>query len=190
MEELVRFYGYDPSDLWGIRGYLLPLRQRDSLVVDGNVLLVGDAAGLLDPLTAEGIYAAIWSGRAAAHQIAEYLDEQVPDLDGYRRELERVLIPELRISRQLHDIFHLWPGLIVGVERRTSILWKVMVNLLEGEANYLAVTRELGRIWPVVEFLSDLVRVTPPLRKVSGLRDPLPPERFFGGSAHHPSPHL
>jgi flavin-dependent dehydrogenase len=37
----------------------------------GRVLLVGDAAGLVDPLTGEGIHSAIVSGQAAAAAILE-----------------------------------------------------------------------------------------------------------------------
>jgi geranylgeranyl reductase family protein len=43
----------------------------------GRILLTGDAAGLVDPLTGEGIHSAIISGQAAAAAILETLD---PDL--------------------------------------------------------------------------------------------------------------
>lgn len=48
--------------------YRLPLKQRDSLI-HGNVLFVGDAAGLVMPLSYEGIYYAMYSGRMAAEAI-------------------------------------------------------------------------------------------------------------------------
>ena len=185
LEQLVRFYGFDPSKMWGVQGYHLPLRQNGSPLVDGNVVLVGDAAGLVDPLTGEGIHAGISSGRAAAGQIAAHLRGESPDLDGYRRELEGELLPELSVSRQLHDVFHLWPGLFLGIDRRSSILWRTVVPLLRGEITYLGTKRRLGALWSVVEFISDLVRVAPPLRRVSGLRDPAPPERFFRRRAQH-----
>jgi flavin-dependent dehydrogenase len=38
-----------------------------------NVLLVGDAAGLVSPLTAGGIHTALESGWRAGHAIADYL---------------------------------------------------------------------------------------------------------------------
>ena len=190
LDHLVRSYGFDPAKLWGVRAYHLPVRQPGSPLVDGNVVLVGDAAGLLDPLTGEGIFAAMWSGRTASREITAYLGEQAPDLDGYRRETERGLLPELRVSRQLHDIFHLWPGLFMGIDRRTSILWTAMAPLMRGELTYLTVLRKLGAFRPVVEFISDLVRVAPPLRRIAGLRDPLPPERFFRRGTHHLTPNL
>ena len=188
LDRLVRFYGYDPADLWGLRGYHLPVRQPGSALVDGNTILVGDAAGLLDPLTAEGIHAAFWSGRAAAEQLAAYLGGEVPDLDGYRREVARGLLPELNVSHRFHDIFHLWPGLFVGIDRRTSIFWRVVDTVLCGGNTYVGLRRKLGILWPVVEFVSDLVRVVPPLRRLAGMRERVPPERFF--RRHHPTPQL
>lgn len=190
LDELVRFYGFDPAGIWGRRGFHLPLRQPGSPLVDGNVLLVGDAAGLLDPLTGEGIFASILSGRIAAEQITSYLEGEAPDLDGYRRGLELELLPELHVSRQFHDVFHLWPGLFLGIERRTSMLMGAMGHLLRGEMTYLTVKRRLGPAWPVLEFVADLVRVAPLLRRVSGLRDPAPPERYFRRRAQHQTPLL
>jgi flavin-dependent dehydrogenase len=183
----VRSYGFDPAEIWGLRGFHLPLRQPGSPLADGNVLLVGDAAGLLDPLTGEGISAGIQSGRIAAEQIAAFLSGEAPDLEGYRRGLEQELLPELRVSRQIHDVYHLWPSLFVGIERRTSMLWGALARLFRGDLTYLAVKGKLGHAWPVVELLADLVRVAPPLRRMSGLRDPAPPERYFRrGAQRHP----
>ena len=183
LDELVRFYGFEPADLWGLRGYHLPLRQPKSPLVDGNVLLVGDAAGLLDPFTGEGIYAALWSGRTAAKHLAAYLGEETHDLDGYRREVERELLPDLRASRQFHDLFHMWPGLYIGVERLTSILWKITCGVLRGEQTYVGVMQNHPMLATIVDFVSDLVRVTPFLQRIAGLREPAPPQRFFIGKA-------
>lgn len=179
LHQLVEFYGFDPADLWGVRGHHLPIRSKGSQLVDGNVLLVGDAAGALDPLTAEGIYGAIWTGQAAAEHLSQYLDGKTSNLDGYRKQVERQLLPELTIGRQFHDIFYLWPSLFVVLEERTSILWREVERLLRGEDTYVTVARRLGRIWPALEFVSDSARVLPPLRRMSGLPPSFPPERFF-----------
>jgi len=185
LNELVEFYGFDPADLWGVRGHHLPIHRRGSPFVDGNVVLVGDAAGVLDPLTAEGIYGALWTGQAAAANIAEHLDGKTANLDGYRKQVERQLLPELTVGRQFHDVFHLWPGFFIGIERRTSIPWRAMERMVRGESTYVTVARRLGWMWPIMEFISDAVRVFPPLRRMSGLPDPVPPERFLRRRAEH-----
>ncbi|MGD9894614.1 MAG: geranylgeranyl reductase family protein, partial [Dehalococcoidia bacterium] len=65
LDRVTRHYGFSPNQLSGLRGHHLPVRRRGSRIVSGRVALVGDAAGLVDPLSGEGIYAAIASGRAA-----------------------------------------------------------------------------------------------------------------------------
>lgn len=50
---------------------LAPLEVRARRVFDDRVLLVGDAAGFLDPLTGEGMYGAIVSGRIAGALAAD-----------------------------------------------------------------------------------------------------------------------
>jgi len=185
LTELVHFYGFDHSDMWGMRGHHLPIRRSGSPLVDGNVVLVGDAAGLLDPMSGEGIFAAIWSGGAAARHLKAYLSGEAPDLDGYRQEVERDLIPDLLVSRRFHDLFHLTPGIYIGLERRTSIIWQLACRIMLGEQTYTGVMQMHPKIATVVEFLSDLVRVTPFLQRLSGQRDPAPPQRFFQRTAQH-----
>ena len=179
LNRLVEYYGFNPTNLWGVRGHHLPIRSKGSKLVDGNTLLVGDAAGVIDPLTAEGIYGAVCTGKIAAASVEDYLAGKASGLDGYRKQVERQLRPELTVARQLHDIFHLCPSLFVGIERTTSILWPALECMLQGRSTYVTLTRDLGRIWPLLEFLSDSIRVFPPLRRIAGLPDLVPPERFF-----------
>ena len=179
LDGLIRYYGFDPKDVWGLRGHHLPMRRRDSTLADGNVLLVGDAAGLVDPVTDEGIYSSIWSGRAAARHLSEYVAGEVADLAGYSREVECDLAPDLVASRQFHDLLHLSPTLYLWVERHTSIIWRLTCRILRGEQTYAGVMGKHTFIAFVIGFVSDLISVTPVLRRMAGLRDASPPERFF-----------
>ena len=53
-------------------GHPLPCFSDDKQKISyGNVLLAGDAGHLMDPLTGEGIYYAIRSGRLAAEAIVQ-----------------------------------------------------------------------------------------------------------------------
>ena len=59
--------GVEPE---GLRAHRLPLSTGRPRLVDGRVLLTGDAASLINPLTGEGIFYAVLSGAlagAAAH---------------------------------------------------------------------------------------------------------------------------
>ena len=184
LKQLVRYYGYDPAEMWGVRGHHLPLLQSTRPLVDGNMLLVGDTGGLLDPITGEGIYAAIWSGQIAAKHLALYVAGEVPSLVPYRLQVERELLPDLQVSRQFHDVFHLSPRFYMAVERRTSIIWKMACRVLLGQETYAGVMAQHRAVATLLDLVSDLVRVSPRLQRIAGLRDPAPPQRFFLHGAH------
>ncbi len=56
------------------RGHQLPLSSARWVPARGRVLLAGDAAGLINPLTGEGIYYAVLTGLLAGRAAAESLD--------------------------------------------------------------------------------------------------------------------
>ena len=56
----------DPATLEDVRGHRLPMREPGAPAARGRVLLVGDAAGLVDPLSGDGMYEAFVSARLAA----------------------------------------------------------------------------------------------------------------------------
>ena len=68
-EKCLRALSIEPAAIQR-HGFVIPLAPRDSTLAKGRVLLTGDAAGLADPVTAEGITSAIQSGQMAADAIA------------------------------------------------------------------------------------------------------------------------
>jgi len=76
----------------------------------GNVLLLGDACGLADPLLGEGIYYAHKSAQLAAEAVIQSYHEPPEALKGYARHLNRVIISELRYARIGRQIIFSLPG--------------------------------------------------------------------------------
>ncbi|WP_426243317.1 NAD(P)/FAD-dependent oxidoreductase [Nocardioides sp. LHG3406-4] len=68
------------------RAHHLPLSGwgRGAGQPDGPVLLVGDAAGLVNPMTGEGIYYAVATGAAAGRVAADAVSDGAPDRAGAR----------------------------------------------------------------------------------------------------------
>ncbi|MCH8063106.1 MAG: geranylgeranyl reductase family protein [Chloroflexi bacterium] len=182
---LVRYYGFEPADIWGLRGHHMPVRLPGSALMDGNILLVGDAAGLLDPFTGEGIHSAIWSGQAAARAISAYIASKSDNLEEYRTDVEEGLGLDLKVSRQYQDLFHLTPRFYMWVAKNTSVLWGLTCRLMRGDQTYCGVMKNHRKLETAVELISDLVRVTPFLQRRSGMKEPGPPQRFFLSGAHH-----
>jgi geranylgeranyl reductase family protein len=173
-----RASGFDPGALWGIRGHHLPIRKPDAPLVAGNVALVGDAAGFVDPFTGEGMRAAVWSGRAAVDAVADYLAGRAADLRGYARAAESGLLSDMAVSRQLQDLFHLTPALYVAVARWLPGVWPRGFRLLQGDLSYTRIKHRIGPGRHAIDLLSDLIRTTPFLQRRAGIEDPYQPERF------------
>jgi geranylgeranyl reductase family protein len=79
-------------------GYVIPTRRANGPLARGRLLAVGDAAGLADPLTAEGISFAALSGRLAARALVRGGLDQARTRDRYERAVARHILPELRAA--------------------------------------------------------------------------------------------
>ena len=69
LERLADAHGISVAALTDVKGHRLPMRPLGSSPAAGRVLLVGDAAGLVDPLSGDGMYEAFVSARLAAEAI-------------------------------------------------------------------------------------------------------------------------
>ena len=70
LARLARTYDVDPAAITDVRGHRLPMRRVGASTPAGeHVVLVGDAAGLVDPLSGDGMYEAFTSARLAAEAI-------------------------------------------------------------------------------------------------------------------------
>jgi hypothetical protein len=88
----------------------------------GRVLLVGDAAGLVNPLQGEGIAQAMTSGRAAARAIVERPSGAAA---AYRRHLAHDHLPYQRVTAAGH-------AALVGRPRAVSVVGRVVTSPLVG----------------------------------------------------------
>jgi flavin-dependent dehydrogenase len=105
INQILAKYGFNPNNkaLWK-DGCLIP-RLHEALITGsfspakGNILLIGDAAGLLFPITFEGIGTALKSGILAADSIARSVKEGREAAGIYLQELKSIL----QTIRSLHS---------------------------------------------------------------------------------------
>jgi flavin-dependent dehydrogenase len=107
-------------------------------------LLLGDAAGLTDPLTGEGIYNAIQSAQLAAPVVENSLLGSGGGLRDYQQIVERKIMPELRIARTLSGNFVRFPRLAFGMFNQSEGVWRAIASLTLGEIDYAAVKGKVG----------------------------------------------
>jgi geranylgeranyl reductase family protein len=96
--ELCELHGLDAGALDGLRGYRLPMRYEKAVLACGRGLLVGDAAGLVDPFSGDGMYEAFRSARLAATAVLELLAGKRQSLVGYSAEVARALDPMTAVA--------------------------------------------------------------------------------------------
>jgi geranylgeranyl reductase family protein len=133
-------------------GYFVTLGARADGVARGRVLLSGDAAGLADPVTGEGISAAIESGTLAAHAIVGG-GEPARVGERYDRSL-RGLRREVKIGRALARLTYERPWMRRWVfGRHGQKVVEGMIDVLTGDRTYAS---QLGRAktWAFVLGLS------------------------------------
>ena len=115
-------------------GHLTHCRTADAPLRKGRVIVVGDAAGLLEPWTREGISYALrsgsWAGAAAA----------AGDLAGYERQVTAELTPEMTAGRRLLRVFAKHPALVHRA-MATPLGWRAFESFCRGELSMAAVVK-------------------------------------------------
>ena len=124
-------------------GHLTRCRTPDSPVGLGRVLLAGDAAGLLEPWTREGISFAVRSGAAAGRFSASAARTGDDDgaLDGYRGWVEAALVPEIAAGRELLAAFVARPALVHTLMTRTAPGWAAFRRVCLGATSTTTLDR-------------------------------------------------
>lgn len=118
VEEYLRAIGLAPRSVER-HGYVIPVRPRAAPLARERVLLVGDAAGLADPITAEGISLAARSGWLAAEAITGAGPEPGRVRAAYAAGL-RPLLAELRLARVLARVLYDYPRVRTWMFRRVG----------------------------------------------------------------------
>ena len=152
LARLRHHYGLDANAMVNLRGHHLPTRTGDRPITAGRVLLTGDAAGLVDPMSGEGIYAAFVSGRLAADAVRTFLDNKDPDLFPYEAAVERELMREIRAAGVLRDAYHYTPKPCYWALERSEALRRSMCQLITGEKTYEGFMRQLGPLSRLLAF--------------------------------------
>ena len=151
-------YGIELRQLSDVRGHRLPMRRPATVLARGRALVIGDAAGALDPVSGDGIYEALVTARLAAEQTVELLQGKATSLDPYaaavHRELDQLASAgwgaKIALDRYPHAVFALM---------RLPVTWHVIEKLMLGEVAHPGEARGAGRrVMKLIEALARLAR--------------------------------
>ena len=143
-EQYLDKLGLANAEIETVQGHPIRYRRSTSEPVAGaSTLLVGDAAGLADEFTAEGIAYAVHSAQLAADAILEDGDAARTYTAAVNREIQ----PELNAARTISRLYYwcvtTWPWLALTVSNWVNYLWRAFFRVMRGESTYAA---ELSRL--------------------------------------------
>ncbi|MDH5525741.1 MAG: NAD(P)/FAD-dependent oxidoreductase [Nitrospirota bacterium] len=90
-------------------GHRIPVHPGKGPFAAHGILLTGDAAGFAEPVTGEGISAALESGHLAARSILAAQGDPTGAMRRYVADIEGTILPELAAARRLAWLLYAWP---------------------------------------------------------------------------------
>jgi len=132
-----------------LQPYAWPIPSVGSRMSEGDRsagpgwMLLGDAAGLVDPLTREGIYYALLSGQWAAEALTSCSSADAPR--AYQDRLDSAIRPELARAATLSGMFFTpwFSSLMVEALGHSDAIGRVFADLVAGRQTYQGLRRRL-----------------------------------------------
>lgn len=140
LEDFLRKEGVTPAGPPRYHSWPIPLGGCYRPLHQSTSVLVGDAAGLADPLLGEGIAYAIMSARLAARAIDGYLKGMTADLSSYSATIRRTLHRDLKGLSVVAALFYRFPRLFLALLWTGPGVRRLAINVLSGR-------RSLSGVW-------------------------------------------
>jgi geranylgeranyl reductase family protein len=151
-------HGIELRQLTDVRGHRLPMRRPGTMLARGRALVAGDAAGVLDPVSGDGIYEALVTARLAAQHILELLEGRTEGLEGYAAAVHMELDPLAAAGWGAKVALDRFPRSVFTI-MRLPVTWRVLEKLMLGEVAHPGETRGTGRqAMRAIEGLARLAR--------------------------------
>jgi len=137
-------HGIDPASATDTRGYRLPMRRPDGLLARGATAVIGDAAGLVDPFSGDGMYEAFLSAQLAAEAALDVLAGRAAGLEPYAGAVARRITPLTAAGWGAKVAFDRFPRTTFAIAR-LPVTFRAVERLLGGELSHPGAARGLEK---------------------------------------------
>ena len=124
--------GLPEERLRQLRGFRLPIARPGSPLARARALVVGDAAGLVDPFSGDGIYEAFLSAECAAEAALDLLAGRAASLEPYEARLNAALAFQLEVSWSAKVALDRFPRVLFELGR-SEYVQRGLQRLARGE---------------------------------------------------------
>jgi geranylgeranyl reductase family protein len=132
LRRLCEEHGVDPEAASDLRGFRLPLRLAGTRLARGTTAVIGDAAGLVDPFSGDGMYEAFLSAKLVADAGLDVLAGRAETLEPYQAAVERRITPLTRAGWGAKRAFERFPRTTYALAR-LPITFRALEKILRGE---------------------------------------------------------
>ncbi|HVM58211.1 MAG TPA: geranylgeranyl reductase family protein [Gaiellaceae bacterium] len=132
LRRLCEVHGIDPEAATDTRGYRLPMRTPESRLARGTAAVIGDAAGLVDPFSGDGMYEAFLSSRLVAEAALALLAGRAAGLEPYEEAVARRITPLTAAGWGANVAFDRFPRTTFALARIPAT-FRALEKLLVGE---------------------------------------------------------
>jgi geranylgeranyl reductase family protein len=135
LRRLCEAYDVDPAAAVDTRGYRLPMRRPRSRLARGTAAAVGDAAGLVDPFSGDGMYEAFLSAQLVTTAVLDLLAGRAAALEPYEQEVARRLTPLTAAGWGAKMAFERFPRTTFALAR-VPVTFRALEKLLRGDLGH------------------------------------------------------
>jgi geranylgeranyl reductase family protein len=145
LRRLCAEHGIDHEGLTGLRGYRLPLRGPSSALARGTAAAIGDAAGLVDPFSGDGMYEAFLSSQLVTDAALDVLAGRANGLEPYADAVASRITPLTAAGWGAKTAFERFPRTTFALAR-LPVTFRALEKLLTGELGHPATARGAERV--------------------------------------------
>jgi len=132
LRRLCEAHDVSADDLEDVRGYRLPLRSAGSTLARGRALLIGDAAGLIDPVSGDGMFEGFLSSQYAAEATRDLLGGRAQTLEPYGPRLAGRLATHLWASWGAKVALDRFPRTMFRLASN-RVVWGAVERIVRGD---------------------------------------------------------
>ncbi len=145
------------ADIRYRKGFIVPMSLREGPFMKKRMMIVGDAAGFVDPITAEGLSHAICSGQEAGRAVVAGFSAPASVAAFYQSAIKEPILDELRLAKKIANFLYAgnskWRNLLL--KNYGNRFCQGMAELVEGKRTY-ASTLQSEKL--VIRTLKKLIR--------------------------------
>jgi geranylgeranyl reductase family protein len=132
LRRMCEAYGVDPDAATETRGYRLPMRRPSTKLARGTTAVIGDAAGLVDPFSGDGMYEAFLSAQLVTDAALDVLAGRADGMEPYEQAVLRRIAPLTNAGWGAKRAFERFPRTTFALAR-LPITFRALEKLLRGD---------------------------------------------------------